>query len=126
MDGLIGYDLFVFLSYVAFSQRKARVIGAQIAAFEEAFFIPGAWTLPALRSYMNRVNLPRHVLTPLFVLSWARYSINLLQRIAPPDAVGTGRIAPPTADALRASRYYRMWHHAVTNAHRLAWMNEES
>jgi hypothetical protein len=121
MDGLVAYDLFIFLSYVAVSLRRANSTDARLDAFHDAFFSAGAWTLPLVRSYAIRLHLPADALAPLFVWSWARYTINLLRRITDGDSPPGSRVERATADSLRSHRYYRMWRHAVTNVHRLSW-----
>jgi hypothetical protein len=70
-------------------------------------------------AYARRLQLPLHTLTPLFVLSWARYMTSLLMRL---DAErSAGRLSDETADWLRANRYYALWRHAVMNASALDW-----
>jgi aminoglycoside phosphotransferase (APT) family kinase protein len=119
--GLIGYDLFLFLSYAAFSLRKARSPRSQLAAFDEAFFSPGAWAVPMVLAYWHRLQLPVSTLTPLFVSGWARYTINLLRRLTNAAPQRSGRVDAATADWLRANRYYLLWNHAVAHAHLLGW-----
>lgn len=121
MDGLLAYDFFIFLTYVAVSRRKAASATARLEAFKHAFFEPGAWTLPFVRAYADRMQVPPDTLTPLFVLSWARYSIHHLQRLTGGDGTGRRPVSPELAGTLRLQRYFRMWRHAVTNHHRLAW-----
>lgn len=121
MEGLVGYDFFIFLAYVAFSRWKATSATARLKAFEDAFFGPGAWTLPLMRGYAGRMNVPSDALRPLFVLSWARYTIHLLQRLTSGDGAADRPVSPQMAATLRVHRYFRMWRHAAANHHRLAW-----
>lgn len=120
VDGLAAYDLFVFLSYVAFSLREARKPHAQLQAFDDAFFGDAAWTRPLVHGYATQLGLPVEALAPLFVLTWARYTIYLLQRLTGAGAAKGRRVPEAVAASLRAHRYYRMWHHTVSHAHRLA------
>ncbi len=117
--GLPTYDLFFFLTYVAFASRNARKGGEHLAAFHAAFFGRAAWARPYVSGYAGQLRLPPHTLTPLFVLCWARYMTSLLLRL---DAAPTsGRLARDTADWLRANRYYALWRHTVTNVRALDW-----
>ena len=117
--GLPTYDLFFFLTYVAFASQKARKSAEHLAAFHAAFFGRAAWARPYVAGYAGRLRLPPHTLTPLFVLCWARYMTSLLLRLdaTPPS----GRLTRETADWLRANRYYALWRHAVSNARALDW-----
>jgi hypothetical protein len=117
--GIPTYDLFFFLTYIAFASQSARKGGEHLAAFQAAFFGRAAWARPYVAAYAARLHLPPHTLTPLFVLCWARYMTSLLLRL---DAAPTsGRLARETADWLRANRYYALWRHAVTNVRALDW-----
>jgi hypothetical protein len=117
--GLPTYDLFFFLTYVAFASRDARKGGEHLAAFHAAFFGRAAWARTYVAAYAGRLRLPPHTLTPLFVLCWARYMTSLLLRLD--AAPASGQLARETADWLRANRYYALWRHAVTNARALDW-----
>ena len=117
--GLPSYDLFFFLTYAAFASQNARKSGDYLAAFHGAFFGRESWARPYVDAYARRLLLPPHVLTPLFVLSWARYIANLLLRL---DTQRTGgKATAETAQWLRSNRYYALWRHAVKNASALDW-----
>jgi aminoglycoside phosphotransferase len=117
--GLPTYDLFFFLTYIAFASHNARKGDEHLAAFHTAFFGHAAWARPYVAAYAGRLRLPPHTLTPLFVLCWARYMTSLLQRLD--AAPASGRLGRETADWLRANRYYALWRHAVLNARGLDW-----
>ncbi|MFL5805322.1 MAG: aminoglycoside phosphotransferase family protein [Roseiflexaceae bacterium] len=117
--GLPAYDLFFFLTYAAFAAQNARKSGDYLAAFQAAFFGPAAWARPYVADYARRLELPPPTLTPLFVLSWARYTISLLLRLDVDQA--SGRLPRETADWLRSNRYYALWRHAVMHASALDW-----
>jgi hypothetical protein len=117
--GLPTYDLFYFLTYIAFASQNARKGGEHLAAFQAGFFGHAAGARPYVAAYAGRLRLPPHTLTPLFVLCWARYMTSLLQRLD--AAPATGRLAAETADWLRANRYYALWRHAVQHARALDW-----
>jgi aminoglycoside phosphotransferase len=120
--GLPTYDLFFFLTYAAFASQNAHTGGGYLAAFHAAFFGRSAWARPYADAYARRLALPPHTLTPLFVLSWARYIASLLLRL---DAERTGgRVTSATATWLRANRYYALWRHAVMNASALDWADK--
>jgi aminoglycoside phosphotransferase len=118
--GLPGFDLFFFLSYVAFARHKARSSRAHLAAFRAAFFGEAAWAIPYIRSYGERLQLPEGALVALFVLTWLRYAASLLGRL---DEAGqsSGVLSAETAVWLRENRYYEMWRYAVTHVDELRW-----
>ena len=117
--GLPAYDLFFFLTYVAFASHNARKRGDHLAAFQAAFFGRAAWARPYVAAYARRLQLPAHALTPLFVLTWARYMTSQLMRLD--GGRSEGRLATETAGWLRANRYYALWRYAVANAQALVW-----
>jgi aminoglycoside phosphotransferase len=117
--GLPAYDLFFFLTYAAFAMQNARKSGDYLAAFQAAFFGAAAWARPYVVDYVQRLELPPHTITPLFVLSWARYMISLLLRLDAGQA--KGQLPHETADWLRANRYYALWRHTVMHASALDW-----
>ena len=118
--GLPGFDLFFFLSYVAFARHKAHSSGAYLPAFRDAFFGEAAWAIPYIRSYGERLQLPVGSSVALFVLTWLRYAASLLGRLdeAPQSS---GSISAETAVWLRENRYYEMWRYAVTHVDALHW-----
>jgi len=118
--GLPGFDLFFFLSYVAFAKHNARSNGAYLAAFRAAFFGEAAWTIPYIRSYGERLHLPEGTPAALFVLTWLRYTASLLGRLdeAPQSS---GALSAETAVWIRENRYYQMWRYAVTHVDELRW-----
>ncbi|HEY3228585.1 MAG TPA: aminoglycoside phosphotransferase family protein, partial [Roseiflexaceae bacterium] len=79
--GLPAFDLFFFLAYAAFAVHNARLSNDYLAAFHSAFFGHAAWARPFVAAYAGRLQLPLHTLTPLFVLTWARYMTSLLMRL---------------------------------------------
>ncbi len=118
--GLPGFDLFFFLSYVAFARHDARSNGAYLPAFREAFFGESAWAAPYIRVYAERLQLPARALVPLFVFTWLRYMTSLLGRLD--EAPGSsGEMGEETAVWLRENRYYLLWREAVTHVHELRW-----
>ena len=121
-QGLPAYDLFFFLTYVAFAQSRARESGSHLAAFHNAYFGPAAWTRPYVADYARQMNLSSHTLTSLFVLSWARYMANLLLRLEGGEAEAEPKpLAPETADWLRNNRYYTLWQHTLMHLDELNW-----
>jgi hypothetical protein len=116
-QGLPAYDLFFFLTYVAFAKGNARTNAHYLAAFQAAFFDPTAWARPWVRRYADALQLPEHWLTPLFVVAWLRYMAGLVGRLGP----GEGRLGRETAMWLRENRYYALWRYAARHAHALRW-----
>jgi hypothetical protein len=105
-QGLPAHDLCFFLAYVAIATVRARRLDDQLAAFHNAFIVPGAWARPLVVDYVDRAGLERSLLTPLFVGCWASYVAGLLAR----------GVSPAT------SRYDAFWRHAVRHADTLDWM----
>ena len=118
--GLPGFDLFFFLSYVAFAKHRARSSGAYLPAFRAAFFGEAAWAIPYIRAYGERLQLPEGTPVALFMLTWLRYAASLLGRLdeAPQTS---GALSAETAVWLRENRYYEMWRYAVTHVDELRW-----
>lgn len=118
--GLPACDLFFFLTYAALALRRARAQADYVAAFHAAFFAPAAWARPYVAAYAERLHLPEHVLTPLFVLCWARYMTGLIVRL---DGAkhSEAPLGSDTAAWLRANRYYALWRHALTHLNELDW-----
>lgn len=112
LDGMPTFDLFFFLTYVAFSLHHAGRKGEYLSPFHRAFFTEDAWTLPYVKAYINGIGLPADLLRPLFVLCWARYTSNLLLRLA-----GSREKQEPvptaTADWLRSNRFYTLWRYTL-------------
>ncbi|MCB0084995.1 MAG: aminoglycoside phosphotransferase family protein [Caldilineaceae bacterium] len=118
--GLPACDLFFFLTYAAFAHAGAGEQGGHLEAFTEAFWGPTPWTKAFVPRYAAAMGLPRESLTPLFVLTWLRYLVGLLSRLA--DANGlAGRFDDETANWLRQNRYFALWQHAVKHANELTW-----
>lgn len=118
--GLPGFDLFFFLSYIAFARRKARSSGDYLPAFREAFFGERAWAVPYIRSYCQRLQLPEDMWASLFVLTWLRYMTSLLDRLDEASQ-SSGELGVETAAWLRQNRYYELWRYAVTHVSDLHW-----
>jgi aminoglycoside phosphotransferase (APT) family kinase protein len=111
-QGLPAVDLFFFLTYITFAQRRCRTQRHYRAAFHNAFFGPTAWARPYIVRYAERMQLPPEVLKPLFVLCWSRYVANIVVRLN--DLHGAeGGLEHNTATWLRTNRYYALWRHTV-------------
>jgi aminoglycoside phosphotransferase (APT) family kinase protein len=117
-SGQLAYDLFVFLAYVAFSRRGTRRTADQVRSVRSAVAGHDAWALPVIQAYASRCRIPQSLLTPLFVLCWARYTTTLVSRLTG----GRNRLrSADMASWVRANRYYRLWVDAVTHAGTLDW-----
>lgn len=117
--GLPASDLFFFLTYAAFARHDASSEREYLEAFRAAFFEPNAWARAYVLAYAEQLQLPLRALTPLFVLSWAHYTVDLVQRL---DAgAPTGQVGAQTAAWLRTNRYYNVWRYAVEHHHMLDW-----
>ncbi len=130
-NGLPAVDLYFFLSYIAFSLRKAHNSQQQLHAFKEAFFGPRAWAKQYVDKYFEALALPRAAAAPLFVIGWSRYVASLLTRLHPAEqtaATGapgaTVRISSSALDWLHDNRYYQMWRYAIEHYHELNLVDE--
>jgi hypothetical protein len=121
VDGLGASDLFFFLSYVAFSRENANQTGQFEAAFQRAFFGREAWAVPHVLAYAARTGLPREQLAPLFVLTWARYTTRLVQRLQAGED-GPAPVGADLAAFLRANRFYALWRYSLAHADQLGWL----
>ncbi|MEQ1760649.1 MAG: aminoglycoside phosphotransferase family protein [Vicinamibacterales bacterium] len=120
MNGLVAYDLFVFLTYVAFSRSSARTVDEQVAAVRAAFFTPDGWGVTAARNYAERAGIPSTLLGALFVVCWARYTATLFSRLIE-EAASSDDVSADTAAWLRGNRYFQLWQDAVVSSSRLGW-----
>jgi aminoglycoside phosphotransferase len=116
--GLPACDLFFFLAYIASARRRRWSTATELAAFDEAFFGPSAWTRPYVRDYAAALDLPPSTLVPLFLLTWPRYLASLVERL---HHDVDGGAASRLGDWLGASRVFSLWRHAMAHAHRLDW-----
>lgn len=127
--GMPAADLFFWLTYVAFARSGARTLGAQVTAFQEAFFEESTWARRLVLDYADRVGLGVDALTPLLAATWAHYVAGLVGRlVAAGDALAVagervGSAAPDEATLawLRGNRYFALWRCTVARAHRLDW-----
>jgi aminoglycoside phosphotransferase len=116
--GLPGFDLFFFLTYIAFARQNARKNAEYLKAFQQAFFGPKAWARDYVARYRERLHLAPETIAPLFVLTWARYVAGLVERLH--ESNDSGRvIAHDTVKWLRANRYYVLWRYALENVKEL-------
>ena len=118
--GLPAFDLFFFLSYIAFAKHKTRSSGSYLTSFQDTFFGSKAWSQTYINSYCQQMNLSPEMLTPLFVLTWLHYMTTLLGRLdeAPQSS---GKLGTDTIAWLRENRYYQLWRHAITHVDELRW-----
>jgi aminoglycoside phosphotransferase (APT) family kinase protein len=116
-QGLPAYDLFFFLTYVAFAKQNARTNGDHLAAFRAAFFGTTAWARPWVQQYASALQLSETWLTPLFVVAWFRYIAGLVERLSTNESA----LGYETATWLRENRYYTLWQYAALHADELRW-----
>jgi aminoglycoside phosphotransferase len=122
VNGVPACDLYFFLVYAAFALSKARASGDYVSSFHTAFFGRTAWARPYVTAYAEALQLSLHLLTPLFVLCWARYTVGLLRRLGG-AGVMEHAVDGTTAAWLRTNRYYALWRHAVDHVDELDWSN---
>ena len=118
--GLPTHDLFFFLAYSAFALGRARTNRQLVQAFHRAFFRKAAWARPYAIAYAKHLQIEPQALTPLFVLCWARYTIDLLFRVGQTPCPSQP-VAREQAAWLRANRYYTLWRHALFHRNQLDW-----
>lgn len=110
LQGMIGFDAFFFLSYVAFSLSNANDTGDYLTPFRETFFKPDTWATTHVRRYQERLQIPQALIRPLFALCWTRYLGNLLKRLR---VDGHAPVAASTLVQLRENRYYALWRYMI-------------
>jgi hypothetical protein len=115
--GLPAGDLFFFLTWAAWAREGAESGEARGAAFERAFFARDAWARPFVLAYARRLGLSPALLTPLFVLGWARTLARFVDRL---DG-SAGPFARASSEWLRQNRYYRVWRHSLAHVDGLQW-----
>jgi aminoglycoside phosphotransferase len=113
--GMPLYDLFVFLTYVAFSRHRVGNNVDHMEAFQDAFFGQEAWAGPYVRRHAERVGVPLDVLPALFLLAWSRYTCTLLDRVAESGGREATHVDASTASWLRTNRYFRLWQHTLAH-----------
>jgi len=113
--GMPLYDLFVFLTYVAFSRHRVSEGADHVGACRDAFFGPGAWAAPHVRRHAERIGVASALLPPMFLLTWARYTGTLLERVAESSGRDGVRVDEDTAGWLRQNRYFRLWQHTLAH-----------
>jgi aminoglycoside phosphotransferase (APT) family kinase protein len=120
-DGLVGHDLFIFLAFVAFARHDAHDLPRQRAALDEAFFAPAGWGRTAAEEYLRRRGVDAHLLLPLMVACWARYSAQMLPRLwgttggAPGESLA-GEALTRSLDVVNQARDVNLWRHVVARA----------
>ena len=119
-SGVPGHDLVFFLQFVAEASRAATTRPAQLAAFDDAFVGPGAWTRPVLLDHLEARGVDPELLPLLVLATWARASATLVDRLVPDADRGGPGAAAPSAQALAAAvsrdRDVALWRHAVALA----------
>lgn len=110
LQGMLGFDAFFFLSYIAFSLSNANDSGDYLTPFDETFFQPNTWATGHLRHYLKQLQLPMELAKPLFALCWTRYLGNLLMRLRVDESTP---ISTNTLTQLRENRYYALWRYTI-------------
>ena len=115
-SGVPGHDLVFFLQFLAEASAGATARAARIAAFDDAFVGPGAWTRPVLVDHLAARGVDPALLPLLIVATWARTSATLVARLVPDS--GRGAAAAPSPQALAGAvaqdRDVALWRHALT------------
>jgi len=112
--GLPASDLFFFLNYAAASAASRK---DPLKRFHETFFTRSSWIRPLIHNYAEQFSLSAELLTPLFVLCWARRVACLSERIRGGDR----QLSDKATSWLKSHRYFSSWQYAVTQAERLHW-----
>jgi aminoglycoside phosphotransferase len=112
--GLPAFDLFFFLTYIAFCLGRPRTPDEHVAAFHKVFFTRDAtWPADCILEYADKLRLPRELLRPLFLLGWSRYVWRLASRLR---MRGHDLTRPEGWAVLTTDRYYSLWQHAIQHA----------
>lgn len=111
-NGLPTADLFFLLALASPAWRKAKRNSDYVSAFQQTFFGKHAWANAYVHQYAEQMRLPIKLLAPLFVLSWTRYLMNLVERLSDTGS-GQPQVSTMTMEWLRANRYYTLWRYAV-------------
>lgn len=101
--GLPLADLCFFLAYVASARARAGSLSEHVAAFEEAFFAPGAWARRLVDAAAARAGIAPPLVDPLLVATWARYVLRLPER------------SGASAAAVSQTRQYAYWERSVAH-----------
>ncbi|MGH7492826.1 MAG: aminoglycoside phosphotransferase family protein [bacterium] len=117
-QGLPAFDLFFFLTYVAFARQNAGKNADYLKAFQRAFFGPQAWARSYVARYRERLHLALESVAPLFVLTWGRYVAGLVERLHESRA-SDEVIDHNTLKWLRSNRYYVLWRYALENVKKM-------
>jgi hypothetical protein len=115
--GVPGHDLVFFLQFVAEAARGATTRPEQLAAFDEAFTGPGAWTRPVLLDHLAARGVDPELLPLVVVATWARTAATLVPRLVPEPGAGGAAAAPSPqalATAVAQDRDVALWRHALT------------
>lgn len=115
--GLPLHDLAFFLTSATLALRRPGTVEARAAAFHDAFFVPGGWARARVTAYKGKLALDGQVLTPLFAACWARYTAQLVARIAG----GRPSLSEEAVAWVRKNRYNALWRHTVAHANELVW-----
>lgn len=117
-SGVPAHDLVFFLQFVAEAARTATERPAQLAAFDDSFVGPGAWTRPVLLEHLEARGVDPDLLPLLTLATWARASATLVSRLVPDsDLAGSVQTAPSPealATAVLQDRDFALWRHALT------------
>jgi aminoglycoside phosphotransferase (APT) family kinase protein len=117
--GLPAVDLFFFLTFVAFSRRRAEKERDFLAAFDEAFFGPSAWARPYVTRYAERMQLSAEVVRALFALCWSRYLSGMTALLSGSCDTPGPALEDETANWLRRNRYFSLWRHTLSHMENL-------
>jgi hypothetical protein len=108
--GLPAHDLFGFLGYLAIARARADAADAQGRALRSALLGDDDWTWPAAERYARSIDLDPAQLPALAVLSWARRTVGLIERLfdGPPTS-----LSPALQAWIREHRVTAAWAAAV-------------
>lgn len=113
VNGLPYCDLLFFLNYAATSYNRAKSLSDYVSAFKKTFYESKSWLSPYLKLYSEELSISSELASFFFVLCWARYSINLLERMTgeQPNQI----IDETTANWLRSNRFFALWQYSVNH-----------
>jgi hypothetical protein len=108
--GLPAHDLFGFLGYVAIARARADGADAHGRTLRSALLGDDGWTWPAAERYARSIDVDPAQLPALAVLSWARRTVGLIERLfdGPPTS-----LSPQLQAWIREHRFTAAWAAAV-------------
>lgn len=112
--GLPACDAFFYLAYVASTTLERGSTGEQFCEQTHRDFRVGGRADHWIRHYADRIGLSEECLGPLQLLTWARYTAGLLERLTSMEKTLIGEMA----GWFRTHRYFLLWKESLDRVDR--------